>query len=102
MTVTPAVVQRALPATGGTDPIFRAGGRLELAPGRRLHASARGGQAYSMLLARGLIRVGIGIPATAEFELDRGRGPVRLRQRRGAVALPPAAAVDQPALPERP
>ena len=53
--------------------------------------------AYSMLLTKGLIRVGIGIPAGREWiRAGRGRRSVRLRERAGAVALPPSAADDQP------
>ena len=67
-TITPANVRARFDATRGTDPIFRTndGSTSPLAdvstPGARR-------KAYAMLLERAVIRVGIGIPATAEFEL---------------------------------
>jgi hypothetical protein len=69
MTVTPASVRARFEATGGTDPIFRIndGSNSPLAdvstvPARRA--------AYSMLLTKGLIRVGISVPASAETEFE--------------------------------
>jgi cytochrome c peroxidase len=74
MTVTPASLEARFEATGGTDPIFRTndGSNSPLADvstvaGRRA--------AYSMLLTKGLIRVGISIPDGAEFELVECRDP---------------------------
>jgi cytochrome c peroxidase len=67
-TVTPAGVQQRFDSTGGLDPIFRPndGSVSPLADVSTLDARR---QAYGMLLTKGLIRVGIGIPANAEFEL---------------------------------
>ncbi|MGE5338545.1 MAG: hypothetical protein ACM3PU_11995 [Gemmatimonadota bacterium] len=67
-TITPANVQRRFEATGGTDPIFRTndGSNSPLADVSTVEARRR---AYGMLLSKGLIRVGIGIPANAQFEL---------------------------------
>src|SRR4051812_12679412 len=66
--ITPAGVQQRFDATGGLDPIFRPndGSVSPLADTSSVNARR---QAYSMLLTKGLIRVGIGIPANAEFEL---------------------------------
>ena len=75
MTVTPEVVQRRFQETAGLDPIFRAvdGSNSPLAD-----LSTRGARrkAFSMLLDRALIRIGIGIPmATTEFELVSVQDP---------------------------
>ena len=67
-TVTPAGIQARFYASGGTDPIFRTvdGAHSPLADVSTVDARR---VAYDMLLSKGLIRVGIGIPANAEFEL---------------------------------
>jgi len=67
-TVTPADVQARFRATAGTDPIFRTvdGSNSPAADVSTVEARRA---AYSMLLSKGLIRVGIGIPPNAEFEL---------------------------------
>ncbi len=67
-TITPADVQKRFEASGGTDPIFRTndGSNSPLADVSTVEARR---SAFSMLLTKGLIRVGIGIPANAEFEL---------------------------------
>src|SRR5581483_7269966 len=67
-TITPAGVRQRFEATAGLDPIFRPndGSVSPLADVSTLAARRR---AYSMLLSKGLIRVGIGIPTNAEFEL---------------------------------
>ena len=67
-TVTPASLGARFDATGGADPIFRTNdgsvsptADVSTLPARRL--------AYRMLLTKGLIRVGLPIPANAEFTL---------------------------------
>ena len=67
-TVTPEGLKRRFEETGGTDPIFRTndGSNAPTADVSTLQARRA---AYSMLLTKGLIRVGIGIPANSEFEL---------------------------------
>jgi cytochrome c peroxidase len=67
--VTPPSIQARFDATGGTDPIFRTvdGSNSPLADVSTVDARRA---AYSMLLTKGLIRVGIGVPANAEFALD--------------------------------
>ena len=66
--ITPAGVQQRFDATGGLDPIFRPndGSVSPLADTSTVNARR---QAYSMLLTKGLIRIGLAIPANAEFEL---------------------------------
>ena len=68
MTVSAAGVRARFDATGGMDPIFRTndGSNSPLANVSTLEARRA---AYSLLLRKGLIRVGLQIPADAEFEL---------------------------------
>jgi cytochrome c peroxidase len=67
-TITPQAVQQRFAATGGLDPIFRAndGSNCQNADISTLSERQR---AFSLLLSRGLIRVGIDVPANAEFEI---------------------------------
>ena len=67
-TIVPSHVQARFDATDGEDPIFRTndGSNSPWADVSTVDARRR---AYNMLLSRGLIRVGIGVPANAEFEL---------------------------------
>lgn len=67
-TITPAHVQARFDATGGTDPIFRPVDGAD-SPNADVSTVAARRAAYSMLLTKGLIRVGIGMPANAEFNL---------------------------------
>ena len=66
--ITPRGVQARFDNTQGTDPIFRLvdGSNSPLADVSTVEARR---SAYSLLLTKGLIRVGIGIPQGAEFEL---------------------------------
>ena len=67
-TITPADLQLRFALSGGNDPVFRTndGANSPLANVSSVDARRH---AYSMLLNKGVIRVGIGIPATAEFTL---------------------------------
>jgi len=67
-TVTPQSIQQRFNATAGLDPVFRTndGATSPHADVSTLDARRK---AYGMLLSKGLFRVGIGIPAGAEFEL---------------------------------
>jgi cytochrome c peroxidase len=67
-TIVPSHVQARFEASDGEDPIFRTndGSNSPMADVSTLEAKR---SAYSMLLTKGLIRVGIGVPANAEFEL---------------------------------
>ena len=67
--VTPAHLRERFAATDGFDPIFRTndGSNSPNADTSTLEARQH---AYSMLLTKGLIRVGLPIPAGAEFSLD--------------------------------
>jgi len=67
-TVTPEGLRERFERTGGLDPVFRTndGSVSPLADISTVEARRN---AYSMLLRKGLIRIGIGIPDGAEFEL---------------------------------
>ena len=67
-TISPKQIQAVFNATQGLDPVFRTvdGSNSPNAPVATL---AQRKAAYSMLLNRGLIRIGIGMPANAEFNL---------------------------------
>lgn len=74
MSITPQRVRARFDATGGRDPIFRTvdGSNSPLADVSTVRARRA---AYGMLLSKGLIRVGIGIPGGAEFELVAVQDP---------------------------
>ena len=67
-TITPERVQAKFDETAGLDPVFRTndGSNCENADVSTLDKRR---QAYSLLLDRGLIRVGINVPANAEFSI---------------------------------
>jgi hypothetical protein len=67
-TITPADVQQRFAKTNGTDPIFRTNDGSN-SPNADVSSLEARRAAYNMLLTKGLIRVGIGIPAAGEFEL---------------------------------
>lgn len=67
-TVTPASLRQRFAHTRGTDPIFRVVDGA-VSPDADVSTVAARLVAYNMLLTKGLIRVGIGIPADAEFTL---------------------------------
>jgi len=67
-TVSAANVRNVFARTGGLDPIFRTNDGSN-SPIADVSTEAARRSAYSMLLNRGVIRVGIGIPAGGEFEL---------------------------------
>ena len=67
-TITPRGVQQRFLATAGMDPVFRTNDGSN-SPNADVSTFLARLSAYSMLLRRGLIRVGIGVPPTAEFEL---------------------------------
>lgn len=73
-TITPEGVRDRFEKTKGLDPLFRLvdGANSPLAD---ISTVQKRRQAYSMLLNKANIRVGIGIPADAEFELDAADDP---------------------------
>lgn len=66
--VTPERIRERFNATQGTDPIFRTNDGSN-SPEADVHDVAARRRAYSMLLNRGVFRIGIGVPANAEFSL---------------------------------
>jgi cytochrome c peroxidase len=68
MSITPEFVRGRFAQTEGMDPIFRTndGSTSPLADVSTVENRRR---AFGLLLDRGLIRVGLGVPANAEFEL---------------------------------
>jgi cytochrome c peroxidase len=74
MSLTPARARLRFEETRGMDPLFRPndGSVSPLADVSTVGARRR---AYALLLDRGLIRVGIGVPANAEFELEAVSDP---------------------------
>ena len=68
MTVTPELVRKRFDASGGTDPIFRTNDG-STSPLADVSTPVARRTAYALLLDRALIRVGMGIPAGAEFTL---------------------------------
>jgi len=67
--ISPGDLQIRFLRSGGTDPVFRSVDGAN-APNADVKTITAKRAAYSMLLNKGLIRVGIAIPATAEFTLD--------------------------------
>jgi hypothetical protein len=67
-TIVPSHVQARFDATDGEDPIFRTNDGSN-SPNADVSTVEAKRSAYSMLLTKGLIRVGIGMPSNAEFEL---------------------------------
>ena len=74
--ITPRGVQLRFARSAGTDPIFRTVDGSNSPNADVSTPQARRG-AYSMLLSKGLIRVGLPIPADAEFELSAVDDPYR-------------------------
>lgn len=66
--ITPEGVAARFDASGGADPIFRLNDGSN-SPTADVSTPSKLRAAYSMLLTKGLIRVGIGIPAGADFRL---------------------------------
>jgi cytochrome c peroxidase len=67
-TITPPHIRERFEASAGTDPLFRTVDGSN-APDLDVSTLEARRNAYSMLLSKGLIRVGIGIPPGAEFDL---------------------------------
>src|SRR6266851_701649 len=67
--ITPESVRRRFDESRGLDPVFRAndGSNCE---GADISTVVRRRSAFSQLLNKGLIRVGINVPASAEFVID--------------------------------
>lgn len=66
--VTPPELRKRFRETDGLDPIFRTNDGSN-SPNADVRTVAARREAYSMLLNKGVIRVGLPVPANAEFEL---------------------------------
>lgn len=66
--VTPPHIQFRFDATRGTDPIFRPVDGANC-PSADVSTLREQREAYSLLLTKGLIRVGIAVPATADYQV---------------------------------
>lgn len=73
-TITPKGVRERFDASHGTDPVFRLNDGAN-SPNADVSSRAAREKAYSMLLDKALIRVGIAIPDTAQFELVKVDDP---------------------------
>ncbi len=67
-TVTPETAQRLFDDTDGQHPLFRTNDG-SVSPDADVATTSERQAAYALLLTKGLIRVGIGVPEGAEFEL---------------------------------
>jgi hypothetical protein len=68
MTITPAQIQQVFNASQGLDPLFRLNDGAN-GPLARVSTLAERQQAYSLLLNKGLIRVGLTLPANRDFDV---------------------------------
>src|SRR5215472_14318658 len=75
-TITPAELRDRFERTDGLDPIFRAndGSTCE---GADVSTSQKRRRAFSLLLEKGLIRVGLDVPSRAEFDILKVDDPYR-------------------------
>lgn len=72
--ITPDLIRQRFSATNGTDPIFRTNDGA-VSPDADVSTAADRHEAYRMLLRYGLIRVGLPVPATADFALAAVNDP---------------------------
>ncbi len=75
-TITPKGLAERFRQTRGTDPVFRTNDGAN-SPQADVSTPRAREKSYSMLLAKGVIRVGLPIPAGAEFELAAVDDPYR-------------------------
>jgi cytochrome c peroxidase len=66
--ITPAGLRRVFDSSGGLDPVFRTNDGSN-SPRADVSSVEKRRLAYSMLLNKGVIRVGLPVPTNAEFEL---------------------------------
>ncbi|MEP6939275.1 MAG: hypothetical protein ABI846_05885 [Rudaea sp.] len=68
-TITPADMRARFAATAGTDPVFRTNDGSN-SPSANVSSVDARKRAYSMLLSKAVLRIGLPIPANAEFSLS--------------------------------
>jgi len=71
MSVSAAHIQERFDDTRGLDPIFRTVDGSNCNHGMNVSTETGRKRAYSLLRTRGLIRVGITVPSTADFDIER-------------------------------
>jgi cytochrome c peroxidase len=74
MTLTPERVRLRFEESQGTEPLFRPNDG-SVSPLADVSTAGARRRAYALLLDRGVIRIGIGMPANAEFELESVSDP---------------------------
>lgn len=72
--VAPPLIQARFEASGGLDPLFRRHDGANAPTGDFSTVEARQ-SAYSMLLSKGLFRIGMSVPTGAEFEVAEAEDP---------------------------
>src|ERR1041385_6841884 len=80
-TVTPRNIQARFLFTGGLDPIFRAVDGANC-PSADFSTVEKRRQAYSLLLKKGLIRVSLAVPITADFSIQDIQDPYKYPQKK--------------------
>ena len=98
--LTPSEVRLRFLLSQGADPLFRTVDGSN-SPAADVTTVAARRTAYSMLLNKGVIRVGIGIPANAEFTLATVDDPYGYASAEEALAVSSAVAQQQSGLFER-
>jgi cytochrome c peroxidase len=68
MTITPPQIQQVFNASQGLDPLFRLNDGAN-GPLAKVGTLAERQQAYSLLLSKGLIRIGLTLPASRDFDV---------------------------------
>ena len=68
MTITPVQIQQVFNSTNGTDPLFRLNDGA-VGPLAAVSTLAQRQQAYTLLLSKGLIRIGLPLPANRDFDV---------------------------------
>ncbi len=68
-TITPWAIRARFEASGGTDVLFKPHDTA-VAPNVDVSTLEARRKAYALVLARGIVRIGLGVPATAEFEVS--------------------------------
>jgi cytochrome c peroxidase len=90
--VSAASVAARFDATGGTDPIFRLVDGATC-PSDDVSTPAAKRRAYALLIDRGLIRIGLPMPAGAEFEVTSVRDPYDCNTNPATGLINPSAGI---------
>ena len=85
-TITPEELRERFARTAGQDPIFRTNDGSNCEGGAPASLAERR-RAFSLLLTKGLIRVGLNVPANAEFDVVDADDPYRCNAPLAAVSM---------------